>query len=370
MRPPEVQRVVSELGRLSRAGLDSESFRFEAMALLRRAVPADAWCWTTADPETNLVTGAVGEGIPPDRSARFFEIEYQVEDFNKFSDLARGSRQAGALSEATDGDLNRSARYREIFGPLGIGEDLRVALRADGCCWGFLVLHREQSRSFTHEETNLLLSVAASLAAGLRLGLALHAGVDGGEQGTGLMLLNTDLTPLAVTPSAARYLALTHSKEEQHTDQIPDAVRALAAQLALMGNDDPEPWLESRVPTSGGGWLTIQATRVCDRDGDAMVALLVTRARPSEMLPMVLLGYKLTAREAQIASCVLRGLSTREIAQELGVAASTVQEHLKAVFDKLGVRSRRELTAAVFGERYWPRMAGGAPLGADGLFAR
>ena len=85
---------------------------------------------------------------------------------------------------------------------------------------------------------------------------------------------------------------------------------------------------------------------------------------------MVLLGYKLTAREAQIASCVLRGLSTREIAQELGVAASTVQEHLKAVFDKVGVRSRRELTAAVFGQRYWPRMAGGAPLGADGLFAR
>lgn len=370
MRPPEVPRVANELSRLSRAGLDSETFRFEAMAVLRRALPADAWCWTTADPETSLVTGAVGEGIPPDRSARFFEIEYQVEDFNKFSDLARGPRQVGALSQATDGDLSRSPRYREIFGPLGIGEDLRVALRADGCCWGFLVLHREQSRWFTHDEIDLLLSMAPSLAAGLRLGLALHPGVDGDERGTGLMLLDTDLTPLAVTPSAARYLALTHSKEEQHADHIPDAVRALAARLGLMADDDPEPWLESRVPTTGGGWLTIQATRVCDRDGGAKVALLVKRARPSEMLPMVLLGYKLTAREAQIASCVLRGLSTRDIAEELGVAASTVQEHLKAVFDKLGVRSRRELTAAVFGQRYWPRMAEGAPLGADGSFAR
>ena len=72
------------------------------------------------------------------------------------------------------------------------------------------------------------------------------------------------------------------------------------------------------MPPSGGGWLTIQATRFAiamwTRDGCA-----VGDARSaSEMLPMVLLGYKLTAREAQIASCVLRGLSTREIAQELG----------------------------------------------------
>ncbi len=362
--------VADELRRLSRAGLDSESFRFEAMTPLRRVLPADAWCWTTADPETNLVTGAVGEGIPPERSPRFFEIEYQVEDFNKFSDLASGPEQAGALSEATAGDLERSSRYREIFGPLGIGEDLRVALRAGGWCWGYLVLHREPSRPFTQDEVDLLLSMAPSLAAGLRLGLALHAGADAGECGSGLVLLNSELTPMAITPSAARYLALTHSKEAPNADRIPDAVYALAAQLALADGDDAEPWLKSRVPTSGGGWLTVQATRVRGRDGDVTVAVLVERARPSEMLPIVLAGYELTAREAQVASCVIRGHSTREITAALGVTAMTVQQHLKAVFDKLDVRSRRELMATVFGQSYWPRMTAGAPLGPDGLFVR
>ena len=135
------------------------------------------------------------------------------------SDLARGPRQAGALSEATDGDWNRSAQaIARSSDRSALAKISALLSRADGCCWGFLVLHREQSRSFTHEQSNLLLSVAASPLAskGLRLGLALHAGFDGGAAGPGLMLLNTDLTPLAVTPSAARYLALTHCKEEQH----------------------------------------------------------------------------------------------------------------------------------------------------------
>jgi DNA-binding CsgD family transcriptional regulator len=36
---------------------------------------------------------------------------------------------------------------------------------------------------------------------------------------------------------------------------------------------------------------------------------------------------------------------------ELSISANTIQEHLRAAFDKLGVGNRRELVAVLIGQR-------------------
>jgi DNA-binding CsgD family transcriptional regulator len=67
-------------------------------------------------------------------------------------------------------------------------------------------------------------------------------------------------------------------------------------------------------------------------------------------------AYGLPKREQEVTRLVLQGLSTAEIAERMVVSAFTVQQHLKSVFDKTSVRSRRELIGQVFFSHYEPRV--------------
>ena len=55
----------------------------------------------------------------------------------------------------------------------------------------------------------------------------------------------------------------------------------------------------------------------------------------------------LTASERRVAEMAARGMTNREIAAALYITVKTVESHLSATYDKLGVRSRQHLTSAL-----------------------
>ena len=60
---------------------------------------------------------------------------------------------------------------------------------------------------------------------------------------------------------------------------------------------------------------------------------------------------RLTARQLEVLELVAGGHSNREIAERSFICEQTVKDHLHAIFEKLEVRSRGELTAKVLGLR-------------------
>jgi hypothetical protein len=160
-----VERVRQEMVRLCHAGLDSRTFRVEAVRRLRKAMPVDASFFATADPATLLFMGAVIDDVLTRATPQFLENEFQKDDSVKFAGLTRGSSPVDSLGMATGGELARSPRYRDILAPMDLGDELRAALSVGSKCWGFMCLHRERSSpNFTPAEAAFLAKLTPHLA--------------------------------------------------------------------------------------------------------------------------------------------------------------------------------------------------------------
>jgi DNA-binding CsgD family transcriptional regulator len=109
------------------------------------------------------------------------------------------------------------------------------------------------------------------------------------------------------------------------------------------------------VRAASGRWLVVRASALGDEPG-AQVAVMIEPARPHELAPLVADACRLTEREREVTRLVARGLPTTAIAARLHLSPWTVQDHLKAIFEKVGVATRGELVARMFFQQRAPRL--------------
>jgi DNA-binding CsgD family transcriptional regulator len=369
--PPE--RLRGDLIRLLHRGAGVRDFSLGAARILARAVPFDGVCVLTTDPATLLPTAEVVEnGLPPAATRRLTEIEMRGEDFNTFDALAASDQGAAILSEATNGDLERSLRHRELKRPNGFGDELRAVLASDGAAWGRLTLLRASGRRhFTPDDAALVASVSRYLAEGLRRAMLLTAATtDQGEhheEAVGFALVTADSSITLANAAAEMWLA--ELRDDGPDGPLPPVVTAVASRARSIahGRAATGAVARARVRTVAGRWLLIRGSALGD-DSDA-TAVIVEPARPHELAPLIAAAYGLTERERVVTQLVAQGLGTSAIAGRLHLSPWTVQDHLKAIFEKVEVGTRGELVARMFFDHYAPRLMEGAAVGSDGWFA-
>jgi DNA-binding CsgD family transcriptional regulator len=321
------------------------------MHSLNLVVPFEVSFMASADPGTLLFTRALADNALVTSAPQFLDNEFGVvPDVNRFAGLAQGVDPVASLDDATSGDRTVSPRWRDIMSPIGMGDELRVAMRVDRTTWGYLCLHRSGPLGFSATEMAVLRFMAPHAGEALRRGAtATSENSDGvtATEGTESVILAENGIVLAV---AGEFVGL-EDEPLQIGQRLPIPLAAVARRLEAIESSDGGagtlPPAAIRMTARSGALVTVHASRLRYSSGDGPVVLTVVAADAVERSSFLLAVHGLTPAQCRVAVLVLQGRTTAQIVENLSISPHTVQDHLKAVFDKVGVRSRRELVSAM-----------------------
>jgi DNA-binding CsgD family transcriptional regulator len=356
-----------EIIRLCHSALDSQTLRVEVLKRLQTVIPFDCSFFSTTDPATMLFTSSLLDfTLPTWARVRLIENEYLQDDFNKFLYLLKNHLPVGVLSEQTQGKLPSSQRSRDILTPLALGDEMRATFVTNAACWGTLCLHRERATpEYTPAEATFLARLTPHIAEGLRKALLLeHAPGATTPNGPGVLILSDDLSVVTTNSAAEYWLAELREAEREDKYVLPHIILTVVTRLKTIECEiaTATPTMPKvRLRTPSGQWLILYASRLSRSGEQGQVAVMFEVAHPMEIAPLIIQAYHLTKREGEVTQLILQGCATTEIAATLQISSNTVQDHLKAIFEKVNVRSRRELTGRIFAQQYQPHFVANTP---------
>ena len=350
-------RALDKIAALSARAQDLATLWRDCTPIIAEQVPY-YWtpCFYTLDPASLLITSHYHEGLP-EFPPEWLHDEYDAEDnVHRLVDVVRSESGVSTLHEVMGGDPTGTRRWRDNM-ELGGDQELIARLRTrTGETWGALGLYREVDRPmFDQDEKDFVRRASGPLADGIRRSLLLgEATAPETSDAPGLLIIDRG-TVESTTPGVDHWLDQLPDGDWGN-GRLPSSVHAVAARVVRTARDAHRPGevAVARVLSRTGTWVVLHGAALVSTDS-TRVAVIVEPAHPARIFPLLMAAYGLTERERDVTRLILEGCSTRQIAEELVVEQGTVQQHLKSVFDKTGVRSRRELVARIFYAHYEPR---------------
>jgi DNA-binding CsgD family transcriptional regulator len=228
--------------------------------------------------------------------------------------------------------------------PVGIGDMAAVACRDALGCWGWIEAYRDGAdRRFEAGDLELLANVGPNLGSALRRGfMSAKESYAHEPSPPGVIVLNPDLSRVSWTAGARAWIdVLPAARLFAAWGMLPAVVYPVAT---LSRSRDAATDAHALERAVDGRWVMIEAAPL-EGDTDGKIAVTLRHAAPTETFDVFCRAWALTQRERDVVAAVVAGLDTRAVTERLFISRHTVQDHLKAVFEKIGVHSRRELRA-------------------------
>jgi DNA-binding CsgD family transcriptional regulator len=319
------------------------------IALIAREMPVDAYAFVLTDPETSVGMDPVASIPDLDELPRVIALKYTT----------TSHRWTSLDDVVTLASLPVAARgpWHEYVLAHGFLDVASMALRDRYGCWGFIDLWSTH-RLYAECDLALLRDLEAVLTAAMRrcqgstFAASTSSGAerdDSAETSPAVVLLDASpergLVITGGTPGAWVWLSRL-LPPGSGTAPVPAAVLNVAAQLlAVEAGIDDSPAL-GRVHVGGGVWLRLRASRITP---SGQLAVTIEHATPSDRVEVFARAHGLSPRERELLDVLAKGGDTTDAASHLVITPNTVQDHLKSVFTKAGVHSRRELLGRLLG---------------------
>ena len=344
--PGSFERVES----ICQTASDARALRLRLLDEIRRVVPFDAYAWLLTDPETSVGSAPLADVPCLPELPRLIRLKY-LTAVNRWTRL---EGPVALLSRATGGSPSRSLVWRELLSQYEVHDVASLVFADTFGCWGFLDLWRcPPLGPFTTAEEAYLTGLAAPVTTALRRRQAqafTASGRTGRLRGPVVMLLSGDLDVLAETPETQDYLRILVPPDEDRSP-IPACAYNVAAQLlAVEAGVDAHP-PSARMHLADGRWLTLRAARINDGrpTQSGRIAVTLEDSSQSERAELFARAHGMTRRERELLGHLITGGDSRDLARAMFLSQNTIQDHLKSIFAKASVHSRRALLSRALG---------------------
>lgn len=335
--------LVRRVEQACREQLTAKALRERVLDLLRPVIDFDAHVFTLTDPVTMVATAPHADVpmLPWARLPETIRWRYLTE-VNRVDTLA--GRPASSLRRATS-DPSESLVWHHVLREIGVVDTALVTFADRYGVWAYLELWR-CSEPFTAADLDLMTALVAPLTTGLRRAVA-RTFVDPGDPhpllGPAVIVLDAGLTVRQQTDAAGTAL-LGLLPPDEPMPPVPAAAYNVAAALVAAENGVGLGAAWSRLHLGGTLWVTARASRL-----GPDIAVSIEPSTTTERLDLLARTSALSQRETEVLNLLSIGLDTHQIADQLVVSEHTVNDHIKSLLAKSGVRTRQRLMSRVAG---------------------
>lgn len=371
---PSPASTLAALRALCRQGLGADTLVPAMLEGLHAVVPSQRNLFDFTDPQGALLRYVIEGPIDLALAQLYFDEFHNQREAEAMAPFEALRLQPAGVRGPHDlhAGFYRSALYQAIWRPQGFYSRIEGVVRSrSGLLLGSLVLYRgPNDPTFSADEMQRLQALLPALAQALQEDAGSHGSSNSGRpdvpapEPAETLLLTLDGQVCHASAGAWRWLLmadggasplavaqLARDLQQRRLDLAGRSrllARLLAPLQAWQARACPgRPPPSSTQQAGAGGCFHATAQWLQPVSGGAAAALVMVQLRRHEphrvALERALRGLPITAGQAAVCRAVYQGLPQPEIAQHLGVAATTVIDHLRKAYRSLDLHSAQAL---------------------------